>query len=233
MNWCKNHLRTPGDRSFFYLLLVFAVALDLAGAGFKGIRSFTSASGAGDNVCELDSFSEPAMAAAILKQESERSLRVYLSNRAVETGTEVSVGPVRENDVPGNGRPLNRAATPPASSGTELQTSAIQHLESLHRAIQEMNADLVHKLLIVYSQNGRWNEFLNFYLESLQADPANPNVVIWRHTALVCSTNLGRTKQILHALDQATRCHRDVRTDPGRTGVMEAEEPSDREAGNR
>jgi hypothetical protein len=153
----------------------------------------------GDGVAVFDSFSEPSVACAILRQEGERLLSVYCEQWCAEQATQAGQA--------GAGREL--AAQP----GT--QASVIQSLTGLDRQVQDFNFNLGLNLLVVYARQHLWNEFVDRYLQIVQERPGRGEIVTWARVALDCSQKCGRAEEVADVLEHVVRFHPELRTAEG------------------
>ena len=134
----------------------------------------------------LDSFSEPSVCLARLKQEAEVLMLAYTKNRDEE-----------ENPQPG-----------PSQDGTR-PTGGFrgQALANLHAGVQDLEVDLDRKLLVPYYQNGSWNEFVDCYLRLIQQTPERPVGEAMAWSALTCAQKCGRIEEVTDAMYHVVRFH--------------------------
>ena len=188
------------------LLLTALLVGRLAEAGFKAGRLFQP-DDLRDEPATLDSFSEPAVACAILKQEAERLLLVYREDRDREQ-------PARQPDTGRGVEPepqagAGRIAEPPAGSRilSRPRTSAIQPLSVLDAQVRDLKLSLCRELLSVYFDQHLWNEFVDRYLQLVREGPEQPEVVGYVFCALECSQKCGRAEEVVDVLQHVVRFH--------------------------
>jgi hypothetical protein len=195
-------------KSVFYLLLAAMIAVDLARSAFRAGQFFRKPDSVAD-VCLLDSFSEPAVAAAILKQRAE-SCYAQARNGAWDPAHSA----VHDPRPAGNDQPPRHAPAGPAGfgSGSPPVGSWIQPLEELRATIQDLNVDLDQKLLVVYSENRLENQLLDLFLQLLHEAPERQEVLNWLPSSLDCSRRCGRTEELEDAVRCLVRFHPDLKT---------------------
>jgi hypothetical protein len=198
-------------KQLFSVCLLGFVVWHLAHAGFKTSQFFTSSTITSEGVCQLDSFSEPSVAASILKQEAERLLGAYAQSRD-QKAMELPQNVAQQGDPQGTNR------NPSGLAGFECSApfrSTIEPLEKLHRNVQELNGDLDRKLMLVYYQNRRSGEFLDCYLHFFRAEPENAQVLTWAWSALGCAESCQRTDEVLDEFEHLLKYHPNFKTARG------------------
>jgi hypothetical protein len=186
------------------LLLLALLVWRLKGYGFN-LSHLSGASDLVDNTPLLDSFSEPSVGLAVLKQEAERLMSNYSQNRnevemyrstqlsdSAATGTKEVAGSVS-------------SWLAAVNSAAAQEDSALKRLEKLRTDVQELEVDLDWKLMTAYSQNDSCNEFLDCYLRLVHQAPERPWVLFWRKYALECARNCGRAEEVTDALRHLLR----------------------------
>lgn len=214
MNWFREHHGVLNLWDCFYAVLLVAVVWDL---GRPGYRCFIS-SGAGERTgCELDAFSEPSIAAAILKQEVERVFNTYVHQRDLELDTAFADRLVRGSRQPGAGlSPRDGPACEVAAARrAEGRTTTIQSLEHLRAEAEGLKCDLDCKLLAIHAETGLWPGFLDHYVRFVRESPDNPSVLTWARCALVQAQKSGRATEVVEALEQAARARSGLKTASG------------------
>jgi hypothetical protein len=208
MNLFKIYRETVIYRTWFYLLLMFAVVCDLVRPELQGVRFFASAGIEDQYGCQLDSFAEPSIAAAVFKHEAERSFSAYVRTRDLEA---TSLAYLADSAWRGTGQ---ASAIQPGSlanrPGRAAGLAATQSLMQLRSKVVEAKVDVDRTLLSIYSDTGLWTKFLDHYLGCLHETPENSLVVNWVTCALVHSHDCGRTSEVVEAVRQAIRVNRDA-----------------------
>lgn len=202
---CRRHLKIA--RTWPTLLLAVLLAWELCGIRF-GVARVSRSSG---DIPQLDSFSEPAVAIAILQQHVQN---LYFAPARDFNGTNEVLRPREAASnfsawvSPGN---QNFAAPPFFSSGSQKSEPDPnrQSLSELHGRLSALQAQLLQNLLALHYQNHSWNDFLDCYLQLLVAQPEQV-VCSWTRSALACSPICGRTDEILDALQHFTRFSKDT-----------------------
>jgi hypothetical protein len=201
MSLCKDLPRLEALRSGLYLLLLLAAVWQLAGNGWGRVAFSRTADAGAGACCQLDSFSQPAIASALLKEEAER-----LRSACGECwDRERQAAGRRREPHRSTGDGIDAIAVYNGENPSRRHVSLIQSMEQLRREVKELKTDLNRKLLGVYSESGLWAGFLDRYLEFLQETPENRYVVDWAPCALVHAQECGRTTEVEEALEHAAR----------------------------
>ena len=159
----------------------------------------------------LDSFSEPALACAVLKQEADRLLLAYRedqerqgfpSRRARRGAGEVAAQPEALQIV---------SALPPASDRVGPQSQTIEPLLALDAQAQDVRLLLNRMLLLVYLDQKQWSPFVDRYLQSVREGPRRREAVIYGPLALDCAQKCGRVEEVMDLLQHFVR----FPTEPG------------------
>jgi hypothetical protein len=229
--------RTLLSEPLLCLFLLLFIVWSLAGAGLGAARFFTSSCPPGQGLCELDSFSSPAIATAALREESEHLFSAYLSNRELETEAE-SVADTAHN----SGSPEVRQAADHETGTFANQTrkdprqaATIRALEDMRREVQELKSDLDRKLLAIYSQRGRCLEFVDNYLDLVRNAPEDWLVAEWAAYAVIHSRCCGRFGEVVKALDEVIRTRPTLQTGRSLREVLDTlstQDPANREPHN-
>src|SRR5690349_20853841 len=171
------------------LLVLLLVLFDLSSRpvphtnGGRGPGSFPALN---DPAPDLDSFSEPDIAAAVLKRHAQALIEVCSQD----------LGDIAGSDH----RPLQ------ARSGQWIN----RYQTEFRRQKQLVDdADIAHGLLILYKISERPGEFLDCYLRLLGASPEHPVIWRWAGTALSYGQACGRTEEVLDALRHIARFDQD------------------------
>jgi hypothetical protein len=132
----------------------------------------------------LDSFSEPSVCLARLKQEGEVLMLAYVDKR--DQGADPLPGP---------------------SQGTTRSIGSFrgQALANLHAGVQDLEVDLDRKLLVAYYQNGSWKEFVDCYLELVQQTPERPVGEAMAWSALLSAQKCGRVEEVTDTMHHVIR----------------------------
>jgi hypothetical protein len=132
----------------------------------------------------LDSFSQPSLALALLKQEAARLLAAYLQQRDLFS-------------------PAAHEAVPPLQDSR--LDAAMAPVARLHRQIEELGFDLDCRLLWLYAENHRHREFLDRYLHLVQEAPRRTEVAVWYAHAFAAARGCGRSEELADALQHVVR----------------------------
>jgi hypothetical protein len=183
----------------FCLLLVALLLWRLAGDGFNpswlfGAPEFAKGAPA------LDSFSEPSVGLALVKQEAAQLMLAYTESR--EEAKASQSGPLDDNAATGApAGPTSGTSSPAAfNSPAAREASTIKLIAKLHGEVLDLENDLDRKLTTAYYQNASCNEFLDCYLRLLQQTPGSSWVALWLRYALECAGKCGRAEEVADAL---------------------------------
>jgi len=198
-------------RSTFYLLLAALIAVHLIRIAFNDSRFFRAADPLG-GASSLDSFSEPATAAVILKRQAESLLLDYTEARNAASEVAPTYLPNHREVDSHNKVPQEYTGFAGFGRGSASEVSRIQPLEQLHATMQDMTIDLDQKLLVVFSENHFENQLLDRFLQFLQEAPERPAVLEWVNRALDYSRDCGRTEELEDALEHTVRFHPELKT---------------------
>jgi hypothetical protein len=168
-----------------------------------------------DGVTFFDSFSDPSIACAILRQETQRLLLIHTEHFDQEQASQAGqVGADRELAV--RARTRQKADSLPASGDPSgLDRSSMQSLAALDAQVQDVNLDLGRTLLVVYAREQSWNEFVDRYLQIVRERPGRAEVVVWARRALDSSQKCGRAEEVADVLQHVVRFHPELRTAEG------------------
>lgn len=156
-------------------LAVTVLAVRLAGPGSLARKLFPAADlAAGPPL--LDSFSEPAVACAILKEESQRLWWTVQIEAAEE-----------EQAPPGQRRRVAAEAS-------------TQSLIVLATQVQELALDLNQQVMELELMNHAWDEFLDRYLSLLSEGPYRTEASSWAKCALELAQKCNRAEEVESAL---------------------------------
>jgi hypothetical protein len=211
------------------------IALLLGGLCVKGLRiagRFSDASRSNDTMLELDSFSEPEIAIAILNQHVEHLL--LISNASQPPGRSAMLQQYCAQFQ-------LRAASKPTMNAESLRLNtlgekalprmpATDQIRWLHHRVQMLNHNLNRELMRMHMESGNWNEFLDCYLKMLSEAPdefgaaqgtKDIQVAQWTKLALDQAESCSRTDEILDALQHVIQFHNDVRAVKRLVNVLE------------
>jgi len=174
-------------------LAVTVLVARLAGPGSLGRKLFPAADSA-EGPPLLDSFSEPAVACAILKAESQRLWWM------------VQIGAAEKEQVSQGQR-----------GGVATDTSA-QSLMSLAAQVQELALDLNQQVMELELKNHAWDEFLDRYLSLLYEAPHRMEVSSWAEGSLELAQKCDRVEEVESAVRRVIR----LRQPLGKAAEMEA-----------
>ncbi|MGO8931103.1 MAG: hypothetical protein ACLQU3_29965 [Limisphaerales bacterium] len=169
-------------------LAVTVLAARLAGPGSLTRKLFPAADlAAGPPL--LDSFSEPAVACAILKEES---LRLWWT---------VQVEAAEEEEQ-----------APPGQRGRVATETSTHSLMSLAGQVQELALDLNQQVMELELKNHAWDEFLDRYLSLLYEAPYRTEASSWAQCALELAQKCDRAEEAESALRRVVRLRRPPHT---------------------
>ena len=221
--WGRGERILKISRKLPYCLLLLLVC-HLAAVEYQTGQCLKLSRTPDDGLCELDSFSKPSIATAILKQEARRLfLACNDQQHELEEAAEVGLGSAHRPRQPGGRQPPGPGQAPSdgCSRAAALGVPAMQPLARLGQQTQELNIDLDGDLMVIYYRNRSWNACLDCYLQVLQGAPENPLVLSWAQTALAISESCRRTDEILDAMQHVTRFHRELKTARALTSMVE------------
>ena len=207
--------------SCFCLLLLGLLVWQLARDGFNVGWLFGSPDFA-KGAPELDSFSEPSVGLAIVKQRAMQFMTAYIQSRAQAELSQA--GPLRDSTAAGiPAGPASISSLPAAVNRPAApEVSALKPFEDLHAAVHNLDLDLDWKLMAVYSRNHWCNEFLSCYLRLVQQATECPaSVGVWTLYALECARECGRTEEVSDMLHHLIRFHPDPRRIEGIRAALE------------
>ncbi len=194
-----------------WLILLPLLALMCPGSTPRfGLDRLADSNGVWDtDLPQLDSFSEPAVAAAILQQQVRNLCQTYLltnkpgamtaGTSSTRTGAGSKGQAPNQPDVFTDGR---RNGTKP------LDQESLWGLDGRLRALRR---ESLQHLLAIHCQTRSWNDFVDTYLELLAVAPDRAATRCWTLEALNCSRRCGRTDEVLDALQHVTRFSKNTR----------------------
>jgi hypothetical protein len=172
----------------------------------------------------LDSFAEPSVACALLKQEADRLLLLYNEARDRET-------PLRLVEAASRfAKPNRRTVATALANLPVLPSPETQSLLSLDTEVRDLRLDLSRKVLTVYLDQHLWSRFVDRYLEIVLENPDCWEVKAYFTTALDCAQKCGRTAEVCTALWGAIEAHPESRgllKLRGALATWKAEHPQD------
>jgi hypothetical protein len=173
-----------------------------------------------DGIVSFDSFSEPAVACAILTQEAERLLLVYLEREGEQSllleehAVLIAEPAVKPGTLPGNGAP----ALAEGQSGAKA--SALRSLNVLETQVRSLELSLVRSLLVVYAGQQSWDKYVDCYLQLIREEPGRSDVVVYARCALDAAAECGRAEELADALHHVVRFHPELKTAAGLKDVL-------------
>ena len=168
-------------------LAVAVLAARLAGPGSLTRKLFPAADlAAGPPL--LDSFSEPAVACAILKEES---LRLWWT---------VQIAAAEEEQAP------------PGQRGRVAAEANTQSLIVLAGQVQDLALDLNQQVMELELNNHAWDEFLDRYILLVYKAPYRTEASSWAQSALELAQKCDRAEEVESALRRVVRLHRPPHT---------------------
>jgi hypothetical protein len=207
MNRGKDYVGTSGVRRFICLMVLLGVVWVLAGDRLRSLGGSSSHGVEDGNVGQFDSFSESALATAVLKREAESLLFAYTQSRDFGLDAAYRLGAVQQSGA----STADKSSIAASEGASAAQASIILSLEQLRGEIHERETDLDRKLMMAYYQSDRWNDFLDQYLRLSHESPRDSYVVEWAGCALGSARQCGRMDEIVQALE-ASPVHADPET---------------------
>jgi hypothetical protein len=197
-------------------LLLMLVAVVLLGANVaRAVRTFAPATDTANIWPQLDSFSEPALAEAVIRSEAEKLLVNYSDGydaylQSLDSWKRKYSAWLAASglfDCAANARRYETEARKKPAFSVDAWISRFKATLS---ALRERPAveGLEHTLLLLYERDGRWSEFIDLYLEIIRKSPENLDVVGWAEAALRHATECGRADQVLAHLQFAAKYYR-------------------------
>ena len=188
-----------------YVVLLLLVVWHLGGRVLKATYSLRPGAASYELVSQVDSFSQPSIAAAILKRETDHLFWAYAENR--NRALELEVGRVQENTAGKNQQlPGQNQLSLHELKHVALASAPMQDIERLHATLQELTIDFDRQLMATHFTNESWNEFLDCYLRLLVEAPEKVNA-LWTRAALEYSQQCHRTEEMVGALEHFLRYH--------------------------
>jgi len=206
----EDHCRVAIRRLLPLALLLCAVLWISAELGVPLLRCSRSSHASQDIILDLDSFSQPAIAATILRQEAERLFDVYVDdwNLALEA-----------RDLGQSEKPEARAGGTTSPRVMEV-ARAIESLALLHREASSLKADLDCKLLAICSEQCRDSDSVGYYMQLLHDAPGDLKVLQWAQEVLASAQRCGRKPEVLAGMVALIRSHPDLGIAPGLQSVL-------------
>jgi hypothetical protein len=208
--WQRSEV-TSSTKVFTLILVAFA-ASQFVGLSLQGLRFLISSPNKPVGLSNLDSFSPPSVATAIVNQEADRLLLLY-TEKFPSQATRAS------DSAPYLSPAVGFRESPEIAK--RCSGDRARDLVEIHEAVRRLSTDLDRKFLMVYFREDSWNDFLDSYLRLLLTEPAIPDVVGWEWCALRCSQRCGRTDELVDALEHAVRFHPELKTRHGLRSVLD------------
>ena len=190
----------------FCLLLLAVLVWQLAGDGFTPGGRLEAPDSANSEPA-LDSFSEPSVGLAVLKQRAAELMLAYAKNR--EQAEAPPAAPLQEGAAIGNRAAPGSISSSPAAFHLPAapEASALKGFLTLRAEVRDLDFDLDRKLMSVCSLNGWYDEFLDCYLRLVAQMSLDhqPGIEVWTLYALGCAQKCGRTEEVSDALHHAIR----------------------------
>lgn len=206
--WLYGHPQILSYRTCFYVLLLLA-AWHVLGDGLVWVRlkeELTST----DN--KFDSFSEPQVAAAILRQR--------ISNLANSCTTQheltryAALNSIRQQH-PNTSAPDSQLLTTETTRNSSVTNDpSLKEMLRLNSQIRDLQTDLDLKLMAILYQTGKSGQLLDCYLEVLQEEPENPALPAWSGAAVEAAKNCHRMSELIDALQDVVRFHPELKAAP-------------------
>ncbi len=185
-------------RLIFCFLVLAAWAI--GSIGHKGALLWTPGDISDEEPPRLDSFSQPAVASAILRNEANRLFRAYSQNATLNRS---ELAPVKAAGVMPVRHPWQNGFPRLPSHATSGGGALLKPLEQLRHNLGTLQTDLDAQLVGAYFNEGLWDQFLDSYLRFVQEAPDNPFVRIWAPAALDAAAKCNRSQELLAVLKSA------------------------------
>jgi len=160
----------------------------------------------------LDSFSKPALACAVLKQEAELLMQAYLESRDEIAAARWLKAAGEAPSAPGSGAGQETRGLGSMGHLTGSEIPEVQSLRALDARVQDLQRDLSVSLLAVYLDHGWWSAYVDRYLQVIRESPQRDEVTHYVRSALECAGKCGRAEEVLDALQHIVRFHPELRT---------------------
>ncbi len=165
-----------------------------------------------DAIQTFDSFSEPAVACAILNQEADRQLLAFCQREDDDQAFQADhprgeVRPAVRSRTSQVGVPPTPAAPRPGS-----KAAAVQSLHALDAHVQNLERKLGEKLLVVYSRRQMWNAYVDRYLQLIREEPGGEEVALQAGCGLEAGLKCGRAEEVADMLRHVVRFHPELKT---------------------
>jgi hypothetical protein len=184
------------------LLLLGAAGWRLLAFGWGAGQSSSVAYALRTEVPQLDSFSRPSIASAVLQLEAERLFAEYVALYDQEWRPGPPGSPARRGAQLAPGQGQTGGEKP--QQGSAKTATAIEALEELDATVGRLQCDLERKLLAAYAQNHLSDKFLDHYVLLLRERPDGA-AGLYAAQALAWSRSCGRTGEVLEALKHLNR----------------------------
>jgi len=200
-------------RRFIPGLQELALAITFGCAFSVTVRFVGSLASPTEAVPDLDSFSEPAVAAAILKREAADLVRAYASSTAEGPPKRSALKRILEPGGAPDGSVASRPENPECV--VELQVppkSAAEWIARFREAIRQREeavawSELEDQVLLICQENNLGNEFIDAYLQMLARRPDSGLAAVWARVALDYSARCHRTEEVRDAIEHVVRFH--------------------------
>jgi len=190
------------------LILVALLVWRLAADGFNANWLFGPPVSA-KSVPALDSFSEPSVGLALLRQRAADLMFAYQEDRNQSRAPQSE--PLQEGTATGAGaRPSPISSSPIAfNRPAPPEVPALREFWQLRAELRDLDLDLDWKLMGVNCMNGWDVQFLDCYLRLVAQLPLEhkPGIEVWTPYALRCAEKRGRAQEVTDALHHAIRFH--------------------------
>jgi hypothetical protein len=172
-------------------VLCLALAVTVLVAPLAGPRSLASRffppADLADGPPPLDSFSAPAVACAILEQETQRLWRADQIAR------------------------LDQVQNSPGQHGRKVAQPGSQPLMALAARVQDLALDLNSQLMGVELEDQSWDGVVDRYLSLIYQAPERNEARAWARCALDCARQCGRAAEVAGAMRHVLRSRPQLR----------------------
>jgi hypothetical protein len=200
------------EQSRICLLLMLTAAVLLVANVARTVHTFAPASDTANTWPQLDSFSEPALAEAVIRSDAEKLLINYSDCydaylQSLDSWKRNYAAWLAASGLSDSPTQARRYETETWKKPTFSMATWISQFKATLSALREQPAveSLEHTLLLLYERDGRWSDFIDLYLDIIRKSPENVDVVGWAEAALRHAGECGRADQVLAYLRFAAK----------------------------
>lgn len=203
-HWCRTPRTLAISQGALGLALLSGILGIVAVGGFKAARLLKASAEPNGDVPVLDSFSEPAIAFALLKKQVEDLFESQRLARSLQSEARP-------------GHPGSGAADP----GEMKRRSMAGQIHWLHERMQMLDLNANHDRMLLSAKDCNHKTFIDCYLRILFAASDAMEIVAWTRRALDSAEACGRTAEVLDALRHVAWFGNDARASNRLSAVVE------------